>query len=90
MIDEQIRKKLVEAEHVTLEGYRCTVSGWGNPYYASLTADFAGFWEVSWETAVRVISYDRNFLAEDITLNSWAWLGLGVKVPEALLLKTRC
>ena len=89
MVDEQMRKKLVETEHVTLEGYRCTVAGWKNPYCASLSADFAGFWEVSWETAEGVLSDDRNFLAKDITLSSWAWLGLGVEVPEALLLKTR-
>lgn len=85
MIDEQMRKKLVETENVTLEGHRCAVAGWANPYCAIVTADFAGFWKASWETVEKILSGNKNFLAKDVALSSWGWLGVGVEVPEALL-----
>lgn len=82
---EESRKQLVDvSDGATLEGSRCTVAGWKNPLYASLSPHFGGFWRASWETVDRVLSDSRNFLACDVTFISWRWAGLGDEVPDTL------
>ncbi len=86
MLTEEQRKHLVfNDQGATLEGHRCGLAGWRNPFTCSITADFAGFWEASWDTVQRVMSGNKNFLANDVRFVSWGWLGLDVEVPRALI-----
>ena len=77
------RKELTETSRtLTFEGVPCKVAGWGN-VYATLTADFPGFYRATWETVERVIEGDGNFTVEDVTLTNMRWLG-SIELPEKI------
>jgi hypothetical protein len=59
------RKQLAETSRtLTFEGVPCKVGGWGTDY-ATVTAQFAGFYQATWETVERVVEGDGNFTVEE-------------------------
>jgi hypothetical protein len=80
-VDYQRKHELAETtKPLTFEGISCKVAGWANDY-ATITAQFPGFWQASWETVERVINGDGNFTVEDVTLTNMRWLGAGIEIP---------
>ena len=75
------RKQLAETSRpFTFEGVPCDVAGWANDY-ATVTAQFPGFYQASWETVERVAEGDGNFTVEDVTLTNMLWHG-SIKLPD--------
>ena len=75
------RKQLAETSRpLTFEGVPCKVAGWANDY-ATVTAQFPGFYQATWETVEHVAEGDGNFTVEDVTLINMRWLG-SIKLPE--------
>jgi hypothetical protein len=68
-------------KELTFEGVPCEIGGWANDY-ATLTADFAGFYQAPWETVERVVKGDGAFVVEDVTLTNMIWKGDGTPIPD--------
>ena len=57
-----------------------SAAGWANDH-ATVTAQFPGFYQATWETVERVVQGDGNFTVEDVTLTNMRWLG-SIELPE--------
>lgn len=79
---EDERRKYVEMQGFTLAGHKCHIAGWKNEW-ATITADFPGFWSTSWETVKRIAEHGGNFTRRDVRGPLRAvWLGSGEKPPS--------
>ena len=75
------RKQLTETSRtLTFESVSCQIAGRANEY-ATVTAQFPGFYQATWETVERVIAGDGNFTVEDVTLTHMLWQG-SIELPE--------
>ena len=83
-MEYQLRRALVETDkNLTFAGVPCKVRGWANEY-ATITANFPGFWMTSWETVERVVNGSGNFEPHDVQLINFRWKGDGTGFPDAV------
>jgi hypothetical protein len=80
------RRKFVESKpRITLEGIPCEISAWTSEE-PHVTCACGGYWDVSWDDLLRVaVERGGNLMASDVTFSSFAWLGDGVDIPDALM-----
>jgi hypothetical protein len=78
---QQKKELALTPRKLTFEGVPCKVAGWANDY-ATITADFAGFYQARWEKVKEVIESDGNFRVEDVTLTNMRWKGTGMEMPQ--------
>jgi hypothetical protein len=83
-MEYQQKRALVEMnKKLTFAGVPCEVGGWANDY-ATITANFPGFWMASWETVERVVNGSGNFEPQDVQLISFRWKGDGTGFPDVV------